>query len=187
AGVEAGLAVDLLLGPTHLAPPEGCTVHRFVSAIELDALAEALWPDVDALVATAAVCDYRPAERIAGKRKKEPGDWNLRLVRNPDVLGNRAREKGERRLIGFALESTDGTGSAAADARRREALRKLEQKSLDVIILNGPANMGAHRGVFEWIDARSTQASAGDTPDSPTTLTKPEIARRIIEFLVPSN
>lgn len=176
AARDAGFDVELLLGPTSLAPPEGVTVRRFTGAEELDQLARAAWPETDALVATAAVCDYRPAERIDGKRKKEPGDWTVRLVRNPDVLAGRGAEKGERTVVGFALEST------SIDEARAEARRKLESKGLDVIILNGPANMGRDAGTFEWIEAARPPA-----PPSVTSLgnvTKRDLARRLVEYLV---
>ncbi|MEM7260760.1 MAG: phosphopantothenoylcysteine decarboxylase [Planctomycetota bacterium] len=176
AARDAGLAVELLLGPTALAPPDGVTVNRFEGAEELDRLAREAWPDTDAFVATAAVCDYRPAERIDGKRKKEPGDWTVRLVRNPDVLASRGAEKGDRTVIGFALESTP------IEEARGEAHRKLESKGLDVIILNGPANMGRDAGTFEWIEAARPPAPPAVT--SLGDVTKRDLARRIVEYLV---
>lgn len=144
AAAVRGWAVYLALGPTSLNPdrarvspsltPGSIVVRRFVSACDLDAIAAETWPDVDAFVATAAVCDYRPAERIAGKRKKKPGDWSLSLVRNPDVLRERSQRKGPRSLVGFALEATPDVA---------EARRKLVEKQLDLIILNSPANFGS--------------------------------------------
>ncbi len=87
AARDAGWQVHLALGPVSSHPPlEGIHLHPFTTARDLEEIAVELWSEVDSLVATAAVCDYRPAEKIAGKRKKSAGDWHLRLVRNPDVL-----------------------------------------------------------------------------------------------------
>ena len=108
-GVEAGWEVHLALGPVEAEIPEGVHHHPFVSACDLEEVTSRLWPQADALVATAAVCDYRPQERISGKKKKESGDWNLTMVRNPDILLNRSQERdgpmGSRILVGFALEA----------------------------------------------------------------------------------
>lgn len=162
-----GWTVHLALGPTHLAPPEGVTVHTFVSADDLDAICRTLWPEVDVFVATAAVCDYRPAERTPGKRKKEPGDWTPTLVRTPDVLAGRGEEKGNRTLVGFSLESGAGTD---------EARRKLVKKNLDLILWNTPANLGQCEGRYRWI-------TAGVEDEELELLPKEEIADRILRFV----
>ncbi len=160
-------SVDLALGPTHLAAPSKVQLHRFTSAIELDEITAGLWPEVDAFVATAAVADYRPESRLAGKRKKSGDVWTLELVRTPDVLWNRSRDKGDRVLVGFALES---------DQNIAEAERKLLAKRLDLIILNGPANLGSELGEFLWIEASGPQRRFESA-------TKPELAREIVTFL----
>lgn len=178
AAHELGCTVHLALGPTRLDVPAGIHVHPFTSAVELDQIAEKLWPEVDAFVATAAVADYRPAERIAGKRKKGDGEWSLELVRNPDVLANRGRQKGSRVLVGFALES---------DPTHAEARRKLVQKRLDLIILNSTANLGSTGGDFDWIEAGSSIQPGAPDVESAVELrgvTKDQLALRIAEFVV---
>ncbi len=77
AARDAGWEVHLALGPVPHPTLEGIHLHPFVTALDLEKIAIQLWPEVDALVATAAVCDYRPAQKIVGKRKKSAGDWNL--------------------------------------------------------------------------------------------------------------
>jgi phosphopantothenoylcysteine decarboxylase/phosphopantothenate--cysteine ligase len=162
-----GWRTHLALGPTHLAPPDRVLVHRFVSAVDLDELCARLWPEVDAFVATAAVSDHRPAERIAGKRKKESGDWAPRLVPTPDVLARRAEEKGERILVGFSLESGAGP---------EEARRKLVKKRLDLIVWNTPASLGAPDGRFTWIESGGRERDLG-------LLAKETLAAQILRFV----
>ena len=80
AALAAGHAPTLVLGPVDLAPPDGVPVVRVTSAQEMrDAVLAAL-PDHDALIMAAAVADYRPAVRVAGKpRRAEGGPEALEL------------------------------------------------------------------------------------------------------------
>ena len=170
-GVEAGWEVHLALGPVEAEIPQGVHHHPFVSACDLDDLTARLWPQVDAFVATAAVCDYRPQERIHGKKKKQPGDWNLTLVRNPDILLNRSQERdgprGERILVGFALE---------ADSNEEEARRKAVKKNLDLVLCNSPGNLGVAMGDYIWIEPGQPSI---DLP----AISKDLLAVKLMEFI----
>ena len=170
AARAAGWDVHLALGPVATPPPGGVEVHPFVSAVDLHEIAGRLWPEMNALVATAAVCDYRPRERIPGKRKKSPDDWQPALTRTPDVLASLAARKGDRRVVGFALETT---------LDREEARRKLVQKGLDLIILNTAANLGSGRGDFDWLEAGSLFLGEASFRE----ISKRELADQIVEFL----
>ncbi len=165
--VELGWRTQLALGPTGLTPPTGAEVHPFTSAAELDSICRRLWPEVGAFIATAAVCDYRPAERISGKKRKDPGDWTPRLVRTPDVLAGRGAEKGDRVLVGFSLES---------GAEPRDARRKLVQKALDLILWNTPTNLGAPEGRYTWIEPGAEDRDLG-------LLSKEAVAEEILRFV----
>jgi phosphopantothenoylcysteine decarboxylase/phosphopantothenate--cysteine ligase len=93
----------------------------------------------DALVMSAAVADWRPTRKLAGKwRKKDGGNASasLELTRNPDILASVARNKGERLMLGFALETGDG---------ERRAQSKLRRKNLDYIVLNDESALNAKR------------------------------------------
>lgn len=167
AAQRRGWEVHLALGPTAVEAPSGVNVHPFTSAEELAEIARQLWPNIDAFVATAAVGDYRPAQRLAGKRKKGDESWQLELVRNPDILAERSREKGHRCLVGFALES---------EPRREEAVRKLVEKGLDLILLNSTANLGSTGGDFDWIEATGNEERL-------TSFDKAALAERIVTFV----
>ncbi len=148
SALARGWRVHLALGPVTAEVPAGVQHHPFVSARELEAQVEALWPEVDALVATAAVCDYRPATRIPGKRKKGSAqeDWRVHLIRNPDILLGRAPFKEQRTFVGFALEP---------HLDLQEARRKLRDKALDLILLNTPASLGAQQSHYHWLTSKS--------------------------------
>lgn len=88
AALAQGAHVTLVLAHAEVAPPRGCDVVRVESALQLrDAVIAAL-PATDVLVMAAAVADFRPAEVVATKIKKndDGADPVLTLVRNPDVL-----------------------------------------------------------------------------------------------------
>lgn len=122
-----GADVTLLLGPTLLDPPAGVTTVRFNTAQELldAAIARAVGSDIT--IATAAVADWRPAERSDSKLKKTDGDLTIQMVRNPDVLAALGERKGLTFLVGFAAET---------DEIEKNAREKLEKKHLDAIVMN---------------------------------------------------
>lgn len=140
AAAARGATVELLLGPTALAPAShgGITLRRVRSAREMHAHAVAAWPRMDAAILAAAVADYRPAQVADQKIKKKEGPLALSLVRNPDIAATLGREKqAHQRLVGFALETEKEVENARA---------KLERKNLDFIVLNSPNDAGAAFG-----------------------------------------
>lgn len=169
AAVAAGHEAVLVLGPTHLAPPEDprLVVYRVVSALEMLATCKDEWQRCDALVATAAVADYRPAKPIEGKPEKSDGPVTMELVRNPDILAELAKTKGSRPVIGFALQVED------AEARARA---KLVRKKIDAIVLDGPAAIGADRADFTVIRANGSMRVLAAT-------SKADVAREIVALL----
>lgn len=152
AAARAGDRVVLVAGPVHLETPPGVTRVDVVSARDMHAAVRAAFlgapgrgrghfgpTGADALYMAAAVGDWRPRRRRAGKwRAKDGGDEvaTLELVRNPDILASVGARKGSRLVVGFALETGDGT---------RRARRKLNRKGADYIVLNDPSALGGAR------------------------------------------
>lgn len=134
AARAAGHRVTLVTGPVDLPDPAGVAVVRVTGAEEMHRAAMKAYAKADAVIAAAAVCDYRPARRVRGKIKKGPQTETLRLVRTPDILAEMGRRKGRRFLVGFALEAQDA---------RANALEKLRAKNLDAVVLNAPSSFGA--------------------------------------------
>jgi phosphopantothenoylcysteine decarboxylase/phosphopantothenate--cysteine ligase len=167
AAARAGHRVTLVTGPSSHADPKGVTVVRITSALEMRDAALKAYASADAVIATAAVSDYRPAKRVNGKMKKGPARMSLPLVRTPDILGEMGRAKGNRTLIGFALETKDEVANA---------LGKLEAKKLDHVVLDSPAAFGADR-----IDA--TVIHADGSRESFRGILKSELAKRLVRLL----
>src|SRR5688572_10916956 len=118
AARSAGHEVVLVSGPVDLPDPRGVKVVRVVSALEMRRAVLAAFRRSDALVMTAAVSDYRPARRRAGKWKKGASRISLPLVRNPDILAEAGRVKGKRICVGFAVEVQAALRGAREKIRR---------------------------------------------------------------------
>lgn len=123
--VRRGHKVTLISGPVCLVPPKGAKFIPVVSALEMKKAVEKYFPGSDCLIMSAAVADYRPAATFSRKIKKNRCRLDLKLERNPDILAEVAKKKGNRIVIGFALE-TEGL--------EKNAGRKLKEKNLDYII-----------------------------------------------------
>jgi phosphopantothenoylcysteine decarboxylase/phosphopantothenate--cysteine ligase len=77
----------------------------------------------------AAVADYRPAERIEGKRPKDGEPWLVELVPTGDVVTALAagRRPGQV-IVAFGAES----GDAGLERKRR----MLDDKNVDLVVFN---------------------------------------------------
>jgi phosphopantothenoylcysteine decarboxylase/phosphopantothenate--cysteine ligase len=139
-----GADVDLVLGPTEVAPPGGIRVTRVVSAQEMYDAVLARAPGANVAIATAAVADWRPSQQFSHKIKKHDGDETLALERTPDILAELGARKNGTFLVGFAAETRDG------EIYGRE---KLAAKHLDAIAVNdvGRAGIGFGTGENELV------------------------------------
>jgi phosphopantothenoylcysteine decarboxylase/phosphopantothenate--cysteine ligase len=179
-----GAEVTLIAGPVALSTPPGVRRVDVRGALAMRAaLWQALGDDLrgaDALVMTAAVSDYRPAEQHPTKLKRTPDLTTLPLVPNPDLLaevgaaraglagaagGGRSRPPA---LVGFAVE-TDTDEGVIAHARR-----KLAGKRVDLIVANHAADS------FGRDDNRATLVTH-DAADALGVLPKAALADRILD------
>lgn len=167
AALNAGWEVVLVSGPVELPPPGGCEFHPVVTTSQMRDACIGLFPKCDGVIAAAAVCDYRPKEKITGKLSKTGGPILLEMIETDDVLAELGATKEGRWVVGFALE---------AQNPRENALQKLRRKNCDWIVLNGPSAIGAEDNVVEFIHASGrTEANWSGS--------KRSIADSLIEFL----
>jgi len=134
AAARAGHDVTLVTGPVALPDPPRVRTVRVTSADDMYRAVMKVYPRTDAAIMTAAVGDYRPAERFTGKLKKSSETLTLKLVRTRDILKEMGRKKGSRILVGFALEVQDAV---------HQALVKYKKKNLDYVVLNTPRTFAA--------------------------------------------
>ncbi len=132
AARRRGAEVILVTGPTCLEVPWGVETVAVESAEEMR---EAVLARVDAstlIIKAAAVADFRPRLRSVEKIKKNGAPVALDLVKNPDILGELGRIKGERVLVGFAAE----TESLMENGGKLEELPLMGKDELADVILD---------------------------------------------------
>jgi phosphopantothenoylcysteine decarboxylase/phosphopantothenate--cysteine ligase len=167
SALEKGHEVALISGPVHLTPPDGCECVRVDTTVQMRDACVAQFPKCDGVIAAAAVCDYKPLNRVSGKIAKTGGPITFEMIETDDVLAELGRLKGNRWVTGFALEASNA---------RENALQKLRAKNCDWIVLNAPTAIGAETNSVEVLDA------SGQTVTS-VSGTKIEVARHLISWI----
>ena len=167
AAIANGHQVELVTGPVEISAPEGCRIHRIETTDQLRETCLRVFPECDGVIATAAVCDYRPRERVTGKMTKTGQPVVLELVETSDVLAELGSRKEHRWIVGFALESQDP---------RNNAMRKLRMKNCNCIVLNDTTAIGSMTNLVEVLspDAETIALFRG---------TKTEVAERLIGLI----
>ena len=157
AALAAGHEVVLVTGPVAISPPVGCEVHPIETTDELLNTCVELFPKCDGVIAVAAVCDYRPVERVAGKITKTGTAVTFEFIETADVLAELGKQKADRWIVGFALESQDP---------RANAMRKLKMKNCDCIVLNDTSAIAADSNDVEVLspDAETVAQFRGTKP-----------------------
>ena len=126
-----GAEVVLVAGVTSLPTPFGVQRIDVESALEMRDAVLAEFDAASIVIKAAAVSDFRPAEPVQQKIKKESlaeaGRLTLEFVQNPDILQEISARKGDRTIVGFAAESHDVVAAAK---------RKLLRKGCDLMVAN---------------------------------------------------
>ncbi|MEP6846613.1 MAG: bifunctional phosphopantothenoylcysteine decarboxylase/phosphopantothenate--cysteine ligase CoaBC [Panacibacter sp.] len=134
-----GAEVELVTGPTQQQTLfSGIIVTKVTSAEEMYQKCVSIFPSVDIAVMSAAVADYKPVEVANEKIKKTSDDFNIQLSKTKDILKSLGElKKNGQLLVGFALETNN---------EREYALKKLEAKNADMIVLNSLRDKNAGFG-----------------------------------------
>ncbi|MFN2536595.1 MAG: bifunctional phosphopantothenoylcysteine decarboxylase/phosphopantothenate--cysteine ligase CoaBC [Mycobacteriales bacterium] len=161
AAVARGAEV-VLVSSSGLPDPAGVKVVRVTSGVELHDAVLSEAASADAVVMAAAVADYRPAERLATKRKKTE-TLTVELVQNPDVLRElvAARRDGQV-LVGFAAETGDDHATVLEHGRD-----KLARKGCDLLVVNEVGEAGHPTGFEGSHNAATVLGSDGSVTDVP--------------------
>jgi len=136
---------------------------------ELQRAVGALVKQADVLIMAAAPADYRPTTASPTKRARGAGRLTLELEATPDILATLEQPR-PRVVVGFALEAG---GDGVARARK-----KLQDKALDLVILNDALEPGAG---FEVATNRVTIIGKGGEPIELPLLTKRDVAEKILD------
>ena len=148
-----GAKVTLVSGRTALQTPKGVVRLDVVTAEDMYNATTEAWKEADGAVMCAAVADYTPKCVADQKLKKSDDDMSIELKRTKDIAKELGATKGDRILVGFALETNDEEANAEG---------KLKRKNLDFIVLNSLRDKGAGFGGdtnrITLIDANGSQA-----------------------------
>ncbi len=132
-----GADVTLITGPTQeKLNRDDIKVIKVTRAEEMKDSVLSCFKDVDVVVMTAAVADFRPKKFIESKIKKCEG-YVLELDRNADILALLGKEKGDKILVGFAAETENLV---------ENGIEKMKSKNLDMIVINNVLEEGAGFG-----------------------------------------
>ena len=176
AALDAGADVTLVTAPTHLTPPLGCKVVKIKSAEEMLMAVSAEINGAQALVMAAAVADFTPAVTEKEKIKKDKKLSEIKLNPTKDILReiNLIKKKHhlEMKVIGFAAESQN---------LKENAVKKLQDKGLDMIVANDITSPQAGFGV----DTNQVLFvfSNGSFEQLPL-MSKSEVAEKIIQHII---
>ncbi len=169
-----GATVNLVSGPTalHTSHPN-VIVKKVMSAEEMYEACITLFPISDIAVMAAAVADYKPTVRADQKIKKKDENLIIELTKTKDIAAalGKLKQKGQV-IVGFALET---------EQEKENALKKLESKNFDLIVLNSLNDSGAG---FGHDTNKITLIDRNQSVKSFELKSKKEVARDIVSAIL---
>ncbi len=170
AAAEAGAAVTLVSGPASLPTPRRVQRVDVQSALQMYDAVMGVAAEQDIVIAAAAVCDYRPRERLAHKLKKNGRVLELSLEPTPDIVAAVAALAPRPFVVGFAAET---------EALEDNARHKLQRKALDMLAANWVGRPGSG---FDSDENELTVYWEGGQRQLPRN-SKESLARQLIEVI----
>lgn len=172
---EQGADVELTCGVINQqAKYKGIKVSRVTSAQEMFEEVIGQFPSADIAVMAAAVADYTP-KVVAQHKIKKAGEESLtiELVKTKDILkALGAMKQSHQLLVGFALETNN---------EQENALKKLNEKNADLIVLNSLNDASAG---FGKDTNKVTIFEKNGTSYMFDTKSKTEVANDIVELII---
>jgi phosphopantothenoylcysteine decarboxylase / phosphopantothenate---cysteine ligase len=166
AARDRGAGVTLITAAA-LPDPTGIEVEHVRTAAEMKRAVDKAVAKADTLIMAAAVADYQPKKASKGKIKKDAAQsLMLELIRTPDILGE---VKGKFIKVGFAAESDDLIENAR---------KKLQQKSLDLIVAN---DITAEGSGFDVDTNKVTIIDKKGKAEELPMMSKREVAERVLD------
>lgn len=130
-----GAEVVMVSGPTSLnVHNSNIKLVRVNSAREMYEACNQEFSQCNAAVLSAAVADFTPQNVSDTKIKRKDNNLEITLKPTDDIAASLGKQKGDRVLVGFALEKEN---------ELENAIGKLERKNFDFIVLNSMNDKGA--------------------------------------------
>ncbi|MFN3527498.1 MAG: bifunctional phosphopantothenoylcysteine decarboxylase/phosphopantothenate--cysteine ligase CoaBC [Candidatus Altarchaeaceae archaeon] len=170
AFLKRNFNVILISAPTCLKIPkhENLKFISVVSAIDMKKAIDENFDNADIIISAAAISDYRPEKKFDFKIKKTEDEINLKLIRNPDILEELGKRKGNKILVGFSVETENLIENSKL---------KLKNKNLDLIVANDISSFGSEKSKVTIIK------SNGEILNLPL-MSKQKIANKIVEIVI---
>jgi phosphopantothenoylcysteine decarboxylase/phosphopantothenate--cysteine ligase len=169
AARDMGARVTLVSGRVSVPPPRGVRVVSVRTSAEMRKAVLSSARNADLVIMAAAVSDFAPASAEKGKIPRSTEGFTLKLRGTEDILGELARKKGKRILVGFAVE---------VENELERGKQKLRKKNLDLIVINNPLVEGAG---FEEDTNIVTMIDRRGSVESLPLLPKYEVARKVLK------
>lgn len=169
--LRRGADVTLVAGPVSLTCSSGIRRLDVESCQEMYDAATSEFADADVAILAAAVADFRPALVADRKIKRGKDDMVITLCPTHDIaaaLG--ASKKAGQTLVAFALETND---------EEANAMRKLEKKNADFVVLNSLRN----EGTCFRTDQNQIEIVSRDGKTSYEKKSKADTASDIVDYL----
>ena len=173
--LDYGADVTLISTPSNQTLPYGSHNVQVQSAEEMYNAVMSEIESANALIMSAAVADFKPAEFRNEKIKKDKGLTEIKLTRTRDIIIEAALLKKSKNLklkiIGFAAESEN---------LKKNARKKMTEKEMDMIVANDITDPQA--GFSVDTNRVLLMFSDGSTEQLPL-LQKSEVAEKVIQHL----
>lgn len=169
--LRRGADVTLVAGPVSLSCSSGIRRLDVESCQDMYDAATSEFADADVAILAAAVADFRPALVADRKIKRGKDDMVITLCPTHDIaaaLG--ASKKADQTLVAFALETND---------EEANAMRKLEKKNADFVVLNSLRN----EGTCFRTDQNQIEIVSRDGKTSYEKKSKADTASDIVDYL----
>ena len=169
--LRRGADVTLVAGPVSLTCSSGIRRLDVESCQDMYDAATSEFADADVAILAAAVVDFRPALVADRKIKRGKDDMVITLCPTHDIaaaLG--ASKKAGQTLVAFALETND---------EEANAMRKLEKKNADFVVLNSLRN----EGTCFRTDQNQIEIVSRDGKTSYEKKSKADTASDIVDYL----
>lgn len=169
--LRRGADVTVVAGPVSLTCSSGIRRLDVESCQDMYDAATSEFADADIAILAAAVADFRPALVADRKIKRGKDDMVITLCPTHDIaaaLG--ASKKAGQTLVAFALETND---------EEANAMRKLEKKNADFVVLNSLRN----EGTCFRTDQNQIEIVSRDGKTSYEKKSKADTASDIVDYL----
>jgi len=167
-----GADVTLVTGKTAIKPPMFTNVVPITSAQDMYEAVTSRSDEMDIIIKSAAVADYRPSNVATEKVKKKDGDMAIPSERTNDILKHLGEHKKEGQfLCGFSMETENMLENSKA---------KLVKKNLDMIVAN---NLKVEGAGFQGDTNIVTLITADSITELPL-MTKEEVAFSLLDEIL---